>query len=262
MQKRVQLKMAENNFSNNFESSGLSENHQELPQNIQDIEIKTRLRRAQPLYSSEILGDSYEYGGKQLERKAPKHLPDFGISIEGKSLEEMAMEYKDLVETILAKQGLVVRKDGTLNKQEPTINMGDPETQAIAAFENNTLYDKHRFISSYPVSQEAFDHFKKTGNIGLSPEERKAKIDAFQKNQAQAEIERTTAPSFYSSLPQDARIENQQLREAEVLKAQLEVDPNFQLTDKEKNLIQRAKTYQEHKLNFEKNNPDIDRDEF
>jgi hypothetical protein len=52
------------------------------------------------------------------------------------------------------------------------------------------------------------------------------------------------------------------LREAEVLKAQLEVDPNFQLTDKEKNLIQRAKTYQEHKLNFEKNNPDIDRDEF
>jgi hypothetical protein len=29
------------------------------------------------------------------------------------------------------------------------------------------------------------------------------------------------------------------------------------LTDKEKNLIQRAKTYQEHKLNFEKNNPDI-----
>ena len=32
------------------------------------IEIKTRLRRAQPLYSSEVLGDSYEYGGTQLAK--------------------------------------------------------------------------------------------------------------------------------------------------------------------------------------------------
>jgi len=152
MQKRVQLKMAENNFLNHFESFGLSENHQELSQNIQEIEIRTHLPRAEPLYSREILGDSYEYGGKHLERKAPKHLPDFDIYIEGKSLEEVAMEYKDLVETILAKQSLVVRKDGTINKQEPTINIGDPETRAITAFENNSLYDKHRFISSYPVS--------------------------------------------------------------------------------------------------------------
>lgn len=139
-----------------------------------------------------------------MERKAPKNLPDFDISIEGKSL--MAMEYKDLVETILAKQNLVVHKDGTINKQEPTINIGDPETRAITAFENNSLYDKHRFISSYPVSYEAFDHFKKTGNIGLSPEEKKAKIDAFQKKEAQAEIERTTAPSFYNSRAEYARI--------------------------------------------------------
>ena len=112
-----------------------------------------------------------------MERKAPGHLPDFGISTEGKSLEEMATEYKDLVETILGKPDLVVRKDGTLNKQEPTINMGDPETLGIVAFENNSLYDKHRFISSYPVSGEAFDHFVKTGEIGLSPDERAAEVN-------------------------------------------------------------------------------------
>ena len=35
----------------------------------------------------------------------------------------MAIEYKDFVETILKKQDLVVRKDGTLHKQEPTINI-------------------------------------------------------------------------------------------------------------------------------------------
>jgi hypothetical protein len=263
MHKRVQLNMSkkETNFSNKLESSGLSKNHEELPQNIQYIEIKTRLRRAQPLYSSEVLGNSYEYGGKQLERKAPRHLPDFGISIVGKSIEELAVEYKDLVETILSKQGLVVRKDGTLNKQEPTINMGDPETLGIVAFEKNPLYDKHRFISSYPVSQEAFDHFVETGEIGLSPEEKKTKIDAFQKKQAQAERERTTARSFYSSLPEDARIGNQQLREVEGIQERLKEDPNSPLTEKEKNLIQRAENYQRYKDQFYQNNPDIDRDE-
>jgi len=86
MQKRVQLKMAQNNFSNNLESSGLSRNHEELSENIQLIEKLTKLRRAEPLYPSQVLGDSYLYGGKQLERKAPSHLPDFGISIVGKSI--------------------------------------------------------------------------------------------------------------------------------------------------------------------------------
>ena len=38
----------------------------------------------------------------------------------------MAIEYKDLVKTIVRKQDLVVRPDGTLNKQEPTINTGNP----------------------------------------------------------------------------------------------------------------------------------------
>lgn len=113
----------DNSFSHGLTASGISTNHSLLGEESQNIEIKTRLRRAQPLYPSEVLGDSYQYGGKQLERKAPRHLPDFGISTEGKSLEEMASEYKDFVETILGKQDLVVRKSGTLNKQEPTINI-------------------------------------------------------------------------------------------------------------------------------------------
>lgn len=98
------------------------------------------------------------------------------------------------METILSKQGLVVRKDGTLNKQEPTINIGDAETRGIVSFENNRLYDKYHFISSYPVSPEAFDHFVEMGEIGVSLEERKAEINAYQKKQAQAERKRTTTP--------------------------------------------------------------------
>jgi hypothetical protein len=209
MQKRFQLKMAQNNFSNNLESSGLSRNHEELSENIQFIEKLTRLRRAQSLYPSQVLGDSYKYGGKQLERKAPRHLEDFGISTEVKTVEEMAIEYKDLLEILVSKPNLVIREDGTLNKQEPTINIGDPESLGIVSFENNPLYEDHHFISGYPISEEAFEAFKQTGNIGISQEERAQEINELQRTKAQAEREKTTARSFYSNLPEDARIGNQ-----------------------------------------------------
>ena len=47
MQRKVQLKMDAN-------------------EDRSSIEKKTRLRRAKPLYPSKVLGDSYQYGGKQL----------------------------------------------------------------------------------------------------------------------------------------------------------------------------------------------------
>jgi len=263
MRTRVLLDMAEkeNNFSTQLESSGLSKTHAGLSEKFRSIEMKTRVRRAQPLYPSQVLGDSYQYGGKQLARKAPRHLIDFGISTEGKTVEEMSMEYKDVAEMLLSKPKLVIHEEGTLNKQEPTINIGDPESLGIVSFENNPLYDKHHFISCYIVSQKAFDDFVETGEIGISPEERKMKIDAFQKKQAQAEREKENAHSFYSSLPQDARIGNKQLGEAEALKQKLKEDPKFQLTEKEKNMIQRAEKYQQSKNQYYQNNPDIDKDE-
>jgi len=84
MQKRVQLHMAkkENNFSNKLESFGLSRNHEKLSENTQFIEKITILLRAQPLYPSQVLGDSYQYGSKQLKKKAPHYLENFGIFTE------------------------------------------------------------------------------------------------------------------------------------------------------------------------------------
>lgn len=87
MQKRVHLKMTQEKFSNNLDSSRLSGNHERLSENTRFVEKLTRLRRAQPLYPSQALGDFYKYGGEQLERKAPRHLEDFGISTEGKTKE-------------------------------------------------------------------------------------------------------------------------------------------------------------------------------
>ena len=186
------------------------------------------------------------YGGKQLERKA-RHLQDFGRSIEGKTPEELAMEYKELVETLVAKPGVVVRKDGKLNKQEATINIGDPETLGVVIFENNPLYDNYHFISCYPISDDAFEDFKDEGSIGLSPEERVVARNKQQKIQAQLKREASNARSFYSSLPEDARIGNQQLREAQTIQEQLKDDPNLPLTEKQRNLLERAKKYQQHK---------------
>lgn len=106
------------------------------------------------------------------------------------------------------------------------------------------LYKDHHFISSYAIDDDAVIDFLRTGNIGSSPEERAAEMNETQRKQAQLEREASNARSFHSSLPKDARIGNKQLREVEVIQEQLKEDPNFPLTEKEKNMIQRAEKYQ------------------
>ena len=185
---------------------------------------KIKKKRNQHLNQQiEVNGENFEFERDQIEKKAPLH--------------------------------------GTLNKLEPTINIGDSKTKTIVSFENNPLYDKKHFISSYRISSPAFDDFKATGNIGLSPAEKKVLTDEFQKEQAKAEREQENASSFYSKLPNDAKISHSQLREVEMLQEQLKRDSNFQLTEKEKSLIQRAERYQQHKEEFYKNNPHIFDDE-
>ena len=68
--------------------------------------------------------------------------------------------------------------------------------------------------------------------------------------------------SFYSSLPEDARIGNQQLREVEAIQERLKKDLKSLLTEKERSLIQRAEKYQQYRNKFYQDNPDINGDEF
>jgi len=226
MQKRVQLKMAQNNFSNNLESSGLSRNHEELSENIQFIEKLTRLRGAQPLYPSKVLGDSFKYSQQQLERKAPRHLPkDYNTSIEGKTKTQQGLVYYDKVEEIFKTPDLIVREDGMMNQQEPAIIFLNPDSKLFASFEKNPLYENYHFISSYEIDDNAVYEFLTTSNIGESPETRKAKIDQDQKLKAAQERVRENANSFYKTLPQDARIGNNQLGEAKAIKQKLQDTP-------------------------------------
>lgn len=66
-----------------------------------------------------------------------------------------------MLETILAKPNLVICEESTLNKQESTINIRDPETRGIVSFENNSLYEDHHFISGYPFRKKYLKYLKK-----------------------------------------------------------------------------------------------------
>lgn len=150
----------------------------------------------------------------------------------------------------MRKPNLVIRMDGTFSKQEPSVNIGDPETFAIVGFEKNPLYDKYHFISSYPLTEDKFKEFVITGNIGEGHEEKKAKAASMAKIKAQLEIARAKENLFYNSLPLDARIRNKDLRDAEALQQKVKADPDFPLTEKESNLLQRAEKYRKYKDQF------------
>ena len=63
----------------------------------------------------------------------------------------LKMEYKEFAETTLGKPNLVIHPDGTLNKQEAALILGDKDNYGIVAFSKNPFYDKHYFISCYSI---------------------------------------------------------------------------------------------------------------
>ncbi len=83
----------------------------------------------------------------------------------------MANDYYAEIEQLLQKENLIT-KNGTLNNQEPTINIGDPDSFMIVSFENNRRFDQKHFITSYRSNEDGFDNFEENGNIGQSNEER------------------------------------------------------------------------------------------
>ena len=85
------------------------------------------------------------------------------------------------MEELLKTPNLIVHKDGMMNQQKSAIMFGDKESYKIVVFENNTLYDKHHFISSYGLEESAFDKFAETGKVGLSLEKRRVVLDNVQK---------------------------------------------------------------------------------
>jgi hypothetical protein len=111
------LPMSEtNNFSDGLTPSGLSVNHDTFSENIQSIERRTRLRRAEPRYWSQVLGESFQYRQEQLNRKARRRLlDDSNLSLKGKTKDEQGLAYFREVEKFLKTPNLIVREDGRMN---------------------------------------------------------------------------------------------------------------------------------------------------
>jgi hypothetical protein len=122
------------------------------------------------------------------------------------------------IENLLQTPNLIGPKYGTMNKQEPAIIFLEPDLRLVVAFENNPLYDKHHFISSYQISEPAVKEFIRTDNIGQSREMRIAKLDQNRKLKAAQEEIRKNEKLFYQSLPADARMSSKQLHEVENFK--------------------------------------------
>ncbi len=80
---------------------------------------------------------TYYYSGKQLQKKAPRHLTKyFNIPIEGKTLEQQALAYYNVAEKLLKKSDLIVNKKATINKQEKVEIRLDLKSRLFVAFEN------------------------------------------------------------------------------------------------------------------------------
>jgi hypothetical protein len=110
---------------------------------------------------------------------------------------------------LLKKPNLIIIESGTLNKQERTINIGDPESSMIISFENNQFFDTHYFISSYKIGQDQFEEFRTTGNIGLSPNERMEHQNVIKMRKSKLESQKLNERAFYRTLPADAQINNE-----------------------------------------------------
>jgi hypothetical protein len=228
-----------------------------LPENVQLIEKRTRARRAEPPYSSEVLGKSFQYSQEQLEIKAQSHLQkDYDVSSEGMTKNEQGLSYKALIEDLLQTPNLIVQEHGTMNHQESATIFFDPDSTLFASFENNPLYEDHHFVTLYKINKDAVNEFIKTGNIGESTEMREAKIDQDQRLKAIQKQIQVNEQLFYQILPKDAHIGNKQLREVEKLQEQLQADPNVKITAKEKALLERAERYAKHKETFSRNTQD------
>jgi hypothetical protein len=173
----------------------------------------------------------------------------------------MGIEYKCYVEEILHRSNSITRKDGRLNKQELTTNIGDRKLREIVIFGNNPLYDKYHFISSYIISLETSEDFVITSGLGLSSRKKLKNINKWQRVKAQEQKKQDNERLFYKEVLNETRLGNKQLREVEIINQQLKEDSDFSLTQEEKNLMERAEKHEKYKNGFYKDNSDNARDE-
>ena len=169
------------------DSTGLSTNHRQFPEDLRTFEQKTELRRKD---SVKIEGNSpltkdltlYSSPGHNNE-KGPKHLTQFEKYhakyattdlVEALSPEEINKDARELQKFVLDNPKEVYR--GTLNDQEDTIIILTDENNAlhprpiVSCYGDHPMYKNlHRndHITTYPITVNAEGEFRKTVETGF-----------------------------------------------------------------------------------------------
>lgn len=224
------------------------------------VEERTKLRRTAPFETidSEHVGRSVKFGHQQLQRKAVRHLKDYGFGGPRPPSPQNAMLYFQSIQKFLKKPNLKIYPNATFNKQENVFVIMDLESRMMVGFEKNTKSEEYFFITSYKVKEdEAFTTFLATYNIGLSPEERKARAEEIQKNQSaiqkaeyKARKEKEKENAFRRGILDDARISNKDAREVELLKQAIELNPDYKLTPQQEIKVERYDKLMKYKEEY------------
>ena len=187
---RIRVRLDESYQIDNLEDNGLSNNHNELPEEIQSLENETRKRRQSPLTESNTKYQRY-YSQVQTEIKGQKHTIPVLKAIENTYGESAVQEIfdtlgivrpEDLKTLTREERSQIIVKvtedlfngDGIFNDRnlfpQATLNAVEDATVALdtrsrigAAFSDLYLHKgKQFFITNYPLTPTGLNRFEIT----------------------------------------------------------------------------------------------------
>ena len=275
--KKTRLTMVK---SDSLDEFGVSTNRDQFPDEIRQIEERTKRRRAQPTTQSEV--DSKKYYAKEQDViKGESHLPDFKIDPNDLSPDEIAQTVYDISEDVL-KDPETESYLGTLNLIEDVVIALKRSSKTVVIYEDHPIYcEQHQHhITTYRANQRAIDNIDQTlngvdilnedrnpalttiqnadgltsrtrgPNIGESIKLKESKIAVEQQKEASrkiAEAEKAANPPMMLQLQPHERISNNQLREVEEIEARISQNSSYllELNENQVSLLSRANNHRQ-----------------
>jgi len=243
---------------NNLNFDGISSLHHDLPTDIKETELQTRLRRAGLNKESDSLGFPFFFSQKQCQRKAPPHAADFvnfienhdKISLRNVPFVELGNLYCEAIDKFLQTPDLKRISRATLNKRERVTIIYDPVTRLFAAFENNPLYQKRFLITAFKFQKNGVSELKQTGNVGLSKEARNRMMNERGAKTQKKNERKQLIEGFMSHLSPSQKLGKKQVAEAQRNLNKKQNDPSLVFSPIEEEHMRRLQSFNEAKEKF------------
>lgn len=240
-----------NPFSRNSQPNGLTLDYPTLTSEGQDIQLKTKLRRAAPLIKSEIL-DNRVYAQDQLIKKYPSHIKDFlghfhWVS-QSDDVQLQARQYYDVLEHFLKvyKDDMIVIYDGKMQHQESAEIHLHKKTGLFISFEIRSDLDNIKsFITAYQVDN--VDKIIEDHNIGMSHSYKETHNKKQAEKKAKKQEKLNNEKKHFEYLSPKAKISKKQIQQAKKLIQNQKLTPRLKFNKKEQKLVERYTLYQSEK---------------